>query len=57
MKDSIVEEVRKIRRDTEAECEHDWKKLFAHYRQVESRSKPLVAGKPKRLDRTRPVRR
>jgi hypothetical protein len=51
IRDSIVEEVRRIRQNTEKACGHDWKKLAEHYRKVKPTSGRLIKGKPRRLTR------
>jgi hypothetical protein len=49
IRDLIVEEVRDIRRKTEAACEHNWDRLLEHYRQIQNTSGcPVLRGSPKR---------
>ena len=50
IRDPIVEEVRELRRRTEAACDGDWDKLVEHFRQVQKRSGlPVTRGSPRRL--------
>jgi hypothetical protein len=52
IRDPIVEEVREVRRQIEAECDNDWNKLIHYYRQVQEKATaPLYRGSPKRLTR------
>ena len=52
--DPIIQELRRIREQTVAACGHDWKKLIAHYRQIEKATKQkVIRGKPRRLPRPR----
>ncbi len=51
-RDTIVDEVRKVRQETEAACSHDWTRLMEHYLQVQKRSQQrVVSGSPRRMDR------
>ena len=36
-RDPIVEEVRKVRKQIEAECGNDWDKLMAHFRGLQKK--------------------
>lgn len=49
IRDPIIEEVREERRKTEEACNHDWKRLADHYRNVGTESHRIIHGKPKRL--------
>ena len=56
-KDPIVEEVRKVRKEIEAECGNDWGKLMAHFKKVQDRwPGKVVPPKPPRPRRPRGVR-
>ena len=51
-KDPIVEEIRNVRKKTEAACGGDWERLAAHYLKVQEAERlterPLVNGSPQR---------
>ena len=48
IRDPIVEEIRELRRKTEAACDGDWDKLVEHFRQVQKRSGlPVTRGSPR----------
>ncbi len=50
VRDPIVEEVRRLRHQTEAACENDWDKLVEHYRQVEKHvENQVIQGSPRRV--------
>jgi hypothetical protein len=49
IRDPIVEEVRKIRHETEKACGYDWDRLIQHYRAVKTTGHRVVNRGPKRL--------
>lgn len=49
IRDSIVDEVRKARLQTEEACGHDWKRLAEHYRSVELGTARLIRLEPRKL--------
>ena len=52
IRDSIVEEVRAVRRQTEEACAGDWAKLIEHYLEIEKRSdRAVLRGTPRRISR------
>lgn len=47
--DPIVAEVRKIRLEIEAECEGDWKSLFARALEIQAQFADKVVSQPQSL--------
>jgi len=45
IRDPIIEEIRKIRRETEEACGHDWDRLLEHYRAVKVGGRRLINRK------------
>ena len=53
--DPIIEEVRRIRREIEVECDNDWEKLFQYFLQVQKDSShQVVSRSPKPLPKVLP---
>ncbi len=45
--DPIIDEIRKIRRDIEAECGNDAEEYFNYFQNIQKKYKNLVRRKPK----------
>lgn len=55
-KDALVEEVRRIRREIEQECQENPDRLFEHYQSVQEKiSTRLVRRSPKPLQALPPI--
>ena len=47
-KDPILEELRSRRRQTEADCDNDWDKLFEHFRKVQETVRERIVSRSPR---------